>query len=137
MLRFYTGIPFDGHNFAILMLEKEVSLNSMAKVVKLPDEDLPCPEGKGLMASGWGLSWIEGYGIDNYQPIVLKQTRLMCLDPTEYCPGFAESAHTLCVGDPKTPLNSPCGGDSGGTKSFFKQFNFFGTYKIRHGYNYI
>ena len=120
VLLFYTGDQFDGYDFAILVLEKEVSFNSMAKVIKLPEEDIPCPQNKSLMALGWGTAWRKGREIDPYLPIVLRATRSMCLDPTTHCPKFDQNGNTLCVGDPKTPSNSPCTGDAGGTKGYYQ-----------------
>ena len=114
-------------DLAMLILEREATLNKMVQIAKLPKEDDPCPKDY-LISSGWGGTWKEDdpNPIDiAYRPITLTVVRQMCLDATVKCPKFSEEANVLCVGDPITPSNSPCNEDDGGTKDIIEQFQFY------------
>ena len=89
------------------------------EIAKLPDKDIACPEGKDLIASGWGRTWKED--IPNpiesaYLPSVLKAIRLDCADPATRCPKYPKEANILCLGHPTILSNSACFQDSGGRK---------------------
>ena len=61
------------------------------EIAKLPEEDIDCPEGKDLIASGWGHTWKEDVPNpieSSYLPLVLKAIRLDCADPATRCPKY-------------------------------------------------
>ena len=122
MLRYFTGDGIDGYDFAILVLQKEVNLNEMVKIPKLPEANDPCPDEKELISSGWGQTWDNGR---KYLPIALHAIGQYCLDPLTKCPKFNGREDILCLGDPKNPENSACWQDGGGTKRISRSnFNF-------------
>ena len=89
------------------------------EIAKLPEEDIACPEGKDLIASGWGRTWKEDWPHPieiAYLPSVLKAIRLDCADPATRCPLYPEEANILCLGHPTIHSNSACFQDSGGRK---------------------
>ena len=80
----------------------------------LPEADSPCPLGKELIVSGWGLDMSNGPPPKTNR--YLHAVKQECLD-VEECPSIkADDGVLLCVGDSTTPVNSACMGDSGGKK---------------------
>ena len=111
-----------GHDFAILVLETDVVMDGKkVEIAKLPEEDIDCPEGKDLIASGWGRTWKEDspnptHSDTFHLPLVLKALRLDCADPATRCPKYPKEANILCLGHPTILSNSACFQDSGGRK---------------------
>ena len=105
---------------AIIILEDEVKLNDKIALIELPKPNAGCPSGKmPFVASGWGRDRPKHPGV----PLALisatrflKAVRQECLSIDECKTYTDDSSHVFCVGDPKSPTNSPCQGDSGGRK---------------------
>ena len=105
------------------MLNKTVQLDGKISVIKLPTENLGCPVGKTMIASGWGNTWLDKYisHLPSHMPRFLMATKQNCLDVQNHCNGVP---HTLsqelfenaiiCAGDLQSTKNGVCFGDSGG-----------------------
>ena len=52
------------NDFAIILLQQEVSLNQKINVIQLPIEDISCPVGKSFIISGWGMDRYKNKDID-------------------------------------------------------------------------
>ena len=102
------------YDVAIIVLKDEIVFGKKIKIARLPDENAPCPKGRTLVVSGWGLD-MSRFLIRSLDKLwaVSKE----CLEASS-CPimdedgDFKTTMH--CVGDPKNLLNSACSGDSGG-----------------------
>ena len=106
------------HDFAIIALQDQVSLNEKIQLIQLPSEDITCPLGKQFIASGWGKDRFRNKDI----PLInINSTRFLqavymdCLDINE-CPNYGNDDPSLvfCVGDSLKRQNAACYGDSGG-----------------------
>ena len=106
------------NDFAIILLQNEVSLSERINVIPLPIEDISCPIGKPFVASGWGM---DRYRNPDTTLGKVPFTRFLqavnqdCLDIKE-CVAYGDDDPSLvfCVGDREKPQNSACKGDSGG-----------------------
>ena len=102
------------YDIAIIVLKDEIVVGKKIKIARLPDEDAPCPKGRKLVASGWGLD-MSRFSIRSLDKLwaVSKE----CLEASS-CPIMNQDSDLkttmLCVGDPNNLLNSACNGDSGG-----------------------
>ena len=102
------------YDIAIIVLKDEIVFGKKIKIARLPDEDAPCPKGRKLVASGWGLD-MSRFSIRSLDKLwaVSKE----CLEASS-CPIMNQDSDLkttmLCVGDPNNLLNSACNGDSGG-----------------------
>ena len=102
------------YDIAMIVLKDEILPGKKIKIARLPDEDAPCPKGRRLVVSGWGVD-VSRFLI---RPLdSLWAVSLECLDPSICRRTAVESDYKytmLCVGDPNNLLNDACSGDSGG-----------------------
>ena len=102
------------YDIAIIVLKDEILPGKKIKIAHLPDENAPCPKGRRLVVSGWGVD-VSRFLI---RPLdSLWAVNLECLDPSICRRTAVESDYKytmLCVGDPNNLLNDACSGDSGG-----------------------
>ena len=107
------NLPWNhAYDVAVIILAKKVELGKTIKIARLPQVNGPCPTGRKMIISGWG--------IDVFRPFMHREklwavmqecidarqcTKLSTINPKE---------NLLCVGDSENPLNNGCYGDSGG-----------------------
>ena len=120
-----TGLGLGLGDFSIIVLNETVQLDGKISVIKLPTENVSCPEGKNMIASGWGNTWLYKY-IPNLPlhyilPRFLMATKQNCLDVETHCNGVLHTLSqelfenaNICAGDLKSTKNGVCFGDSGG-----------------------
>ena len=109
------------YDVAIIVLKDEIVPGNNIKIARLPDKNAPCPKGRRLVVSGWGLD-VSRFLIRSQDS--LWAVSLECLDDSS-CPLMnihSPNDTMLCAGDPKNLLNSDCGGDSGGMFYHYLKF---------------
>ena len=108
------------YDFEILVLNKTVQLNENVSMIKLPEENVSCPEGQMAMVSGWGSTWVRNRTADRNTLEVsrfLMTTEVTCLDHHNHCKVFELESYensTICTGKLNHNDTGSWTGDSGG-----------------------
>ena len=109
------------YDFEILVLNKTVQLNENVSMIKLPEENVSCPEGRMAMVSGWGSTWVRNRTADGNTLEVsrfLMTTEVTCLDLHNHCKDFELESYensTICAGNLRHNNTGSWFGDSGGS----------------------
>ena len=90
-------------------------------MIKLPEENVSCPQGKPIMVSGWGRTWVRNKRA-SYKSRFLMTTELSCLDH-DHCKvlnkfkkfGAIYENNTICTGNLQHNNTGTWKGDSGGS----------------------
>ena len=112
-------------DFSIIVLNKPVVFDGKVLAIKLPKEKLPCPQGKNMVVSGWGITWRKNFVPKHVLELqrsvparFLMALDQKCLDVESNCPSFKHMDEykddIICAGNLKDSNNSACSGDSGG-----------------------